>query len=587
MIGLLPKVPAVADPVGSWALVAAIGLLALAWIVRWDLFAHLAFERVDPRPAAVYRIVFGLVVLWAVLDLLPWAKLLFTDEGIFLTGAARRAYGGRLDVLWDPVEGFASPWSAVEALATRGSVLHLRSDPPFVYALFGVTIAALVAMIAGFHTRVATLLAWWLVEQIYRYSPIFYNGGDLVVRIFLFLGVFTDWGRAYSLDTWRARRREILAGTGRILPLEPIPAWPLRLAMLQLTIIYTATGWLKMGTTWWNGTALYYALSLDHFARFPMTGVAAVGQRIGVLPVLTHLVHAWEMLFPAAMVGAAMRWVLRHRRAGTWRAAPWRRWLGRALFGGAAGVAGWVGGRAAAAYLPPGALGLGLGLEAKRVLLGAGGLLFGAGLFAALTFLCVRRPAKAAWIARGPLGLGVFLGFGALMHAEIDLTMNVGIFPQVMVATYPAWWSGRQVDALWRLVGTRAAPAAQGARGWSRIATWPVRLVRRVPRPLWTVAYAADDAAVRRATLLRPWDLAGRLAWVRDGALPRGAVELRAPGGARLSDARAGRVLARCLPGLWALLPIVWVAPVGRLVARRFIAAGVGAAARGVGRSDQ
>ena len=41
--------------------------------------------------------------------------------------------------------------------------------------------------------------------------------------------------------------------------------WPVRLLMIQLACIYSATGLLKSGKTWANGTAHYYALNHDHF----------------------------------------------------------------------------------------------------------------------------------------------------------------------------------------------------------------------------------------------------------------------------------------------------------------------------------
>ncbi|RMG96609.1 MAG: hypothetical protein D6705_10780 [Deltaproteobacteria bacterium] len=577
MTALVAAVPAASvAPVASWAVVAALGLVALYFVVRFDVFALLAFERIDPRPAALYRIVFGLVVLWAMVDLLPWAEILMTDEGIYLPSRARRSFGGRLDELWDPEHGFEGPLAALRALATRGSILHLRADPPFVHAVFVAAIAALVAMIVGYRTRVATLLAWWLVEQIYRYDPIYYNGGDIVVRIFLFLGVFTDWGRAYSLDAWRNRRRAIAEGDGRIPPLRRIPAWPLRLAMLQLAIIYTATGWLKMGETWWNGTALYYALSLDHFVRWPMSSLAAWGQRTGVLWVATHLVHAWEMLFPLAVVGAIVRGYLRHRDAGTWpHAGPARRWAGHLAACTACGLAGFAGGHAVAAYLPPHVRRAAAVSWTEAAVLGPVLAAVGVAAYAAFVALCLRAPGRARTLARTALGLGPWLGFGFLMHLGIDLLMNVGIFAEVMIATYLAWLSGRHVDRWWRIVGTRRSPPPPDVGPWHALLSLPVRLARRVPRPSYVVAHAPDERAVRRATLLRPWDLAGRLRFDEAPDLAAGAVELRDPSGKPLSVASAGAALARILPGLWPWVLVAWIGPVGRFVARRFLDADV------------
>ena len=50
--------------------------------------------------------------------------------------------------------------------------------------------------------------------------PVFYTGGDTVVREFLFLGMFAQWGQAYSIDSWRRRRKAILGGAEQIPPLQ-------------------------------------------------------------------------------------------------------------------------------------------------------------------------------------------------------------------------------------------------------------------------------------------------------------------------------------------------------------------------------
>ena len=79
---------------------------------------------------------------------------------------------------------------------------------------------------------------------------------------------------------------------------------------------YAATGLLKTGLTWREGTALYYAMNLDHFYRWPATGLIAAVQHIGVLPLMTWLTRWWEMLFPLTLVGAALTAYEAERRAG-------------------------------------------------------------------------------------------------------------------------------------------------------------------------------------------------------------------------------------------------------------------------------
>src|SRR5712691_8242230 len=75
---------------------AALLLLAAFFALRPEIWGRIFFERVDPRPAGLLRIAFGLVTLWTFLALLPLVRVLFTDEGLWLTDMARERYGGPL-----------------------------------------------------------------------------------------------------------------------------------------------------------------------------------------------------------------------------------------------------------------------------------------------------------------------------------------------------------------------------------------------------------------------------------------------------------------------------------------------------------
>src|SRR5688572_18292398 len=83
-------------PLATNLLLAAVAMLAIFFIVRPELWRRMWFDRIDPRPAAIMRIAFGLVVLWTFVDLIRDARFLFTDEGMWLTKMARKNYGGKL-----------------------------------------------------------------------------------------------------------------------------------------------------------------------------------------------------------------------------------------------------------------------------------------------------------------------------------------------------------------------------------------------------------------------------------------------------------------------------------------------------------
>lgn len=567
-------------PQVSWLILAAIGLLIAFFVVRPELWRRLFFQRIDPRPAALLRIAFGLVVMVTFVDLLgphgplddSVASYLFTDEGLWLTDTARKSYGGQLATLWDPEHGFQHWYDPFKAMWGKFSILHFRSDPPFVFTVYTVMLVSIGLMILGVWTRWTTILSWILVESVYRYSPVFYTGGDTVVRVFLFLGMFTQWGQAYSIDSWRRRRKAILGGAAEIPALRLIPAWPLRMAMLQLAIIYCATGLLKSGNTWANGTALYYSLNLDHFYRFPQMGLVGAMHYLGVLPLLTVLVHWWEMLFPLGLIGAAVNAYERERMAGVWpRAAAWRRWLSYALFLGAWGIGAYIAGVAAHYYAPP-ELMKWLGMSRPAVVKLATFIVAAIPVLSVGLYLGLRAktPRLHTGIRHWLLGKRFWLVVGFGMHIGIDLGMNVGTFANVMMAVYLAWLSGDEIDAFWRYVYSRPLAPGEGDRPVRRLkltSTLPNLLFQksrravlsvvdplryRKPRPPLVVLHHPGDASVRRAALLRVWDLGGCLEFHADDDVSPEHLLVRVPGEtATRSGVRAGHALIRVLPGLW------------------------------------
>ncbi|HEY8376017.1 MAG TPA: hypothetical protein VIK91_05985 [Nannocystis sp.] len=553
------------------------------FVVRPELWRRLWLERVDPRPAGLFRIVFGIVVLWTLLDLIPHVRFLFTDEGLWLPSMARKYYGGDLRRVWDPEHGFAHWWSVLVALWGKFSLFHLRADPPFVWAVFALTCASVTAMILGIKTRLSTLLSWFLVNTIYTYSPIFYSGADTVLRCFLFLGLLSRWGEAYSLDAWWRRKRAILAGAPAIPALRKIPAWPLRLMMLQLAIIYCATGALKSGITWFDGTALYYALSLDHFYRHPaQIRIATFLHMIGVLPLATWITKIWETLFPLALVGAAVRAFEREKSQGTWpNEQTWRRWLSYALVVAALAGVAYVGALAVRYHYRPEAALLPLSPAQAQAITLAAALAGPALLVAGYLRVRARSPRTHAWVLRWLCGKRLWLSIGVVMHVLIDVAMNVGTFVQVMLAVYIPWLSGAELAACWRALMSRPLAEGEGGRprrgsGWKDRLLRPLdRLRYRGPRPPVVVFHAPDEASIRRVALLRCWDLGERLSFVADPALQAGAVQVAVPGEAqRREGPRAGRALIAVLPGFWWLYP--WcLAPglralAGRVVLRTF-----------------
>lgn len=590
MLALLALGPTDAPPVdilpehldqATMALWLGVATVALFFMVRPELWKKLWVERVDPRGAALARICLAVSIFWCWIDLAVLGKFLFTDEGLWLTSMARKNYGGHLKTLWDPEHGFEHWYSFFEIFQGRWTILHVRSDPPFVWAIFGLLYLSTLMMLVGWKTRLATFMTWLLAIQLYNYSPIYYTGGDTVFKAMMFLGLFCRWGEAYSVDSWLRRKRLILGGTASMPALRKIPAWPMRLMILQLTVIYTATGLLKNGGTWWGGTALYYALNLDHFYRVPTTDLTAALHYSGFSQASTHLVHWWEMLFPLAPIGLALQRFEHARRKGTWPRAPrWRRLLSYGLFFQLWLVVAFVTGLAASYYYK----GKYIGLREDLISQTQAGWI-SAAIVAFIPVFCLGvyfglrrlRPRGFAILLNWGLGKRLWLGIGFTFHALIEIAMNVGTFVQVMVSTYPAWLRGHEVDGFWRYL--QSEPARPGEHGrptlttkrrlGRRLISVVHRLKYRMPAPKYVVEHGPDEASIRRAALLRCWDLGHRLEFHLADGIPTEQLRIRVPGESETrSGAAAAAALSRVMPGLWLLWPLRRLPRVGSLAAR-------------------
>ena len=80
------------------------------------------------------------------------------------------------------------------------------------------------------------------------------------------------------------------------------------------------------------------------------------------------------------------------------------------------------------------------------------------------------RPALFRVLLHCILGTRLWLGVGFLLHIGIDLFINVGTFPELMVSVYFVWLSGSEIDALGRFAHSR----------WSWCSEAPVAM-RRSP----------------------------------------------------------------------------------------------------------
>lgn len=151
-----------------------------------------------------------------------------------------------------------------DALAGHGFTavftLHALASPSpmAVGFLFFLAAAAAVALGLGWRTRLATLVSWLLVASIQYRQPALCFGGDVMLRMVLFWGLFLPLGARFSLD---ARRDPSAMPRG-----NPHLSVATAALLLQLCLVYWFSVLNRNGPTWWNGQALHDALHYDYFA---------------------------------------------------------------------------------------------------------------------------------------------------------------------------------------------------------------------------------------------------------------------------------------------------------------------------------
>ena len=164
---------------------------------------------------------------------------------------------------------------------------HTASGLWQVQAIFFVLAAIFAtALMLGFKTRWATILCWAFTLSLQNRNPLILQGGDDLVRMLLFWGIFLPWGAFYSLDS----RKTCVPEKTEYFSAATVAF------VLQLFLLYFCTALLKHAPEWrTQGTAIYYALSLDQI-------LLPVGKLIypyyDLLKFLTFGVYYTELLLP-------------------------------------------------------------------------------------------------------------------------------------------------------------------------------------------------------------------------------------------------------------------------------------------------
>lgn len=200
-------------------------------------------------------------------------------------------------------------WEPLRLLFSKDSILLFD-------IAYGALLVLVLVFLVGWKTRWVTpvLLLFWV--GLSTNSTLLTNGGDTLMRIVLLFAVFADLSSHFSVDAWLRRRRGGVSGP-RPRWLRSVPAWVsnwahntvLILCVYQILLVYLVSSVLKLaGEEWLQGTAIYYALSIDQFRVLPGLSDLVWQFTPGVM-VATWTALWVQLLFPVLILWRPTRYV--------------------------------------------------------------------------------------------------------------------------------------------------------------------------------------------------------------------------------------------------------------------------------------
>src|SRR5262245_61617808 len=190
-------------------------LLMLAWTwTRAESVRRSILALDDPRTFAVLRIGFAIMTIVNFLNLAPYWRFLWSDEGIFDLAYAQDRLGRTALRGWTPDDGFFDLWAVANFLWNKPSLFYMYGSPKFV--VFHMLLLFGVCTLYGFGvaSRTTGVIAWFLVGSVYNRNALYWEGTDTVYRVFWLILLFAKTGHAWSFDNWlrcrRLRKRGLL-----------------------------------------------------------------------------------------------------------------------------------------------------------------------------------------------------------------------------------------------------------------------------------------------------------------------------------------------------------------------------------------
>jgi predicted DCC family thiol-disulfide oxidoreductase YuxK len=209
---------------------------------------------VDYRTLGIFRFFLGLVCFLDIFRRLPYIEAFYSNNGV-----ASNFFMSEI--------GSKYSTKAFSLLSSFGGVWEVS-------IFFYIALLFSFFLMIGYRTKLSHIITIITILSIHNRLIILENGGDLVLNNFLIWSAFFPLGKRFSFDRLRyllRRHRDStpssLNSGDLVAENEPRSYWGLAYfaCLLQLSIIYFFNFMNKTGSTWEEGTSVYYFYHLDNF----------------------------------------------------------------------------------------------------------------------------------------------------------------------------------------------------------------------------------------------------------------------------------------------------------------------------------
>lgn len=234
-----------------------------------------------------------------------WNRFWFTPSDPHTLSVLRILAGGMLfytHLVWSKdLVAFLGPDSWIPSAASielhQGSYawshLWYFDSPGILWGQHIVVLAIMAMFTVGLFTRVTSVLTCLLtISYCHRLEGALFGLDQVNAMLAMYLMIGPS-GAVYSVDRWLAKRR-----ANKPLP-RPMATTSgnvaIRLIQVHMCIIYLFGGISKMrGEMWWDGTAVWYAVSNLEYQSLDMTWIVRYPWMIASL---THITVFWETFY--------------------------------------------------------------------------------------------------------------------------------------------------------------------------------------------------------------------------------------------------------------------------------------------------